>query len=84
MDTTIIRRTPARWPAWCRFRAAVVKNVVAACCSGEGPVAVSMTQSTPVNAAAKRGELIGHARTAGLGYAPACRVGEVAAISDFR
>src|SRR6266700_1580194 len=44
MDTTTIRRTPARSPACCRFRAAAVKNVVAACCSGEGPV----TTSTPL------------------------------------
>src|SRR6266480_1590628 len=38
IDTTTIRRTPARSPA---------------CCWGEGPVAVSMTHSTPSRAAAR-------------------------------
>src|SRR5918912_1247939 len=35
MDTTTIRRTPARSPASCRFRAVAVKNAVAASWSGE-------------------------------------------------
>ena len=58
MDTTIIRCTPACTPACCRFRAAVMKNAVAACCSGEGPVAVSMTHSTPAKAAARPSPVI--------------------------
>src|SRR6266702_3721219 len=58
MDTTTIRRTPARDPACCRFPAAVVKNSVAAACSGDGPVAVSMTLSTPSSAAARPSPVI--------------------------
>src|SRR5213594_2995509 len=50
MDTTTIRRTPVFLPVSCRFRAAVVKNSVAGFCSGEGPLATSMTHSTPVRA----------------------------------
>jgi|GEM_PF-6222689 len=38
-----LRRHIARLPTFCRFRAAAVKNVVAACCSGEGPLAVATT-----------------------------------------
>jgi hypothetical protein len=53
MDTTIIRRTPARSPAPCRFRAAAVKNPVAVSWSGEGPLATSMTHSTPARASAR-------------------------------
>ena len=40
MDTTTIRRTPARDPASCRFLVAVVENSVAASYSADGPVAV--------------------------------------------
>src|SRR2546427_12228949 len=50
MDTTTIRRTPVFLPVSCRFRAAVVKTSVAGFCSGEGPMATSMTHSTPVRA----------------------------------
>jgi hypothetical protein len=53
IDTTTILCTPARWPASCRFRAAVVKNSVAACSSGEGPVAASMMTSAPASASAR-------------------------------
>ena len=52
IDTTIIRFTPACSPASCRLRAALVKNSVASCWSGEGPVAASMMHSTPGSAAA--------------------------------
>ena len=41
MDTTTIRRTPARDPASWGFLAAVVKNSVAASRSADGPVAAS-------------------------------------------
>ncbi len=51
IDTTTIRCTPARSPAACRFRAAVVKNAVASYSSPDGPVAVSTMQSTPTSAA---------------------------------
>jgi hypothetical protein len=53
IDTTTIRRTPARPPASWRLRAAVVKNSFAASSSAEGPVAVSMTHSTPSNVLAR-------------------------------
>src|SRR5918995_2428765 len=47
IDTRTSRRTPARRPASCRLRVEVVKNSVAACWSGEGPVATSMIVWTP-------------------------------------
>jgi hypothetical protein len=50
IETTSIRRTPAASPASWRFRLAVVKNAVASASSGDGPVAASMMQSTPVRA----------------------------------
>ena len=53
IDTTTIRSTPACWPASCRLRAAVVKNSVAACSSGEGPVAASTMASAPATASAR-------------------------------
>jgi hypothetical protein len=53
IETTTIRLTPARSPAALRLRAAVVKNSVAACSSGDGPVAASMTTSTPASAASR-------------------------------
>jgi len=49
MDTSTMRRTPARAPASCRFRAAAVKNSVAVTWSGDHPVATSMTHSTPAS-----------------------------------
>ena len=52
IDTTTIRCTPARSPASWRFRAAVVKNSVAAAWSGEGPVAASTMTSAPATASA--------------------------------
>src|SRR5919198_2405379 len=58
IDTTTILRTPAGSPARCKLRAAVVKNSVAACCSGEGPVAVSTTHSTPSRASARPSPVI--------------------------
>jgi hypothetical protein len=36
----------------------VVKNSVAACCSGDGPVAVSITRSTPANASRRPSPVI--------------------------
>ena len=53
MDTTTILRTPARSPASSRFRAAAVKNCVAASWSGEDPVAASMTHSAPASASSR-------------------------------
>jgi hypothetical protein len=53
IETTTIRRTPARSPSSCRLRAAVVKNSVAASCSGEAPVATSITDSAPASASAR-------------------------------
>jgi hypothetical protein len=41
IETTTARRTPARTLASCRLCAAVTKNSVAGCCSGDGPVAAS-------------------------------------------
>jgi hypothetical protein len=58
MDTTTSRRTPAREPASCRFRAAVTKNSVAGPCSADGEVAVSMMASTPSSAAARPSPVI--------------------------
>src|SRR5438067_2545318 len=58
IDTTTIRRTPARSPASCKLRAAVVKNAVAASCSGEGPLVVSTTHSTPASALARPSPVI--------------------------
>jgi hypothetical protein len=52
IDTTTILCMPARWPASCRFRDAVVKNSVAASRSGEGPVAASTMASAPASASA--------------------------------
>src|SRR5919198_3224936 len=58
IDTTTILRTRAFSPAWCKLRAAVVKKSVAACCSGDGPVAVSTMHSTPFSASARPSPLI--------------------------
>jgi hypothetical protein len=58
IETATIRRAPARWPASCRFRAAVVKNAVAGSCSGEGPVAASIMLSTPDRASARPSPVI--------------------------
>src|SRR5436190_1866661 len=58
IDTTTIRRTPARSPAACRLRAEVVKNSVAARSSGEGPVATSTTTSTPASASSRPAPVI--------------------------
>jgi hypothetical protein len=52
IETTTIRWTPASAPASCRFRAAVVKNSVAASRSGEGPVAASTMHSVPARLSA--------------------------------
>ena len=53
IETVTIRCTPARSPCSCRFLAAVVKNSVAASCSGEGPVAASTISSAPARASAR-------------------------------
>ena len=53
IDTSTIRRTPARSPCSCRLRAAVVKNSMAACSSGVGGVVASMMHSTPSRASAR-------------------------------
>src|SRR5919197_2044596 len=53
IETTMIRRTLARDPSSCRFRVAVVKKSVAACCSGETPLAASTRDSTPPKASAR-------------------------------
>src|SRR6266571_1626143 len=58
IDTTTIRRTPASLPVSCRFRVAVMKKSVAAFWSGEGPLATSMTHSTPARASARPSPLI--------------------------
>jgi len=51
IETTTARRTPARTLASCRLCAAVTKNSVAGCWSGDGPVAASTMTSTPFRAA---------------------------------
>jgi hypothetical protein len=53
IEMVTMRFTPAHSPASWRLRADVVKNSVAASCSGEGPVAVSITTSTPSSASAR-------------------------------
>lgn len=53
IDTTTNRGTRARAPNSCRLLAAVVKNSVAAACSGDGPVLQSMIPSTPASASAR-------------------------------
>lgn len=53
IDTTTIRRTPFLCPAWCRLRAVVVKNSVAAACSGDGVLDTSMITSTLFRASAR-------------------------------
>src|SRR5918994_1834077 len=50
IDTRTSLRTPAHRPASCRLRVELVKNSVAACWSGDGPVATSMIVWTPVRA----------------------------------
>ena len=58
MDTTTSLRTPVFSPASCRFLVAVVKNSVAAPCSGDGPVATSMMTSAPSSAVARPSPVI--------------------------
>ena len=58
METTTIRCTPASRPRSCRFRAAVVKNSVAAASSGEGPVVRSTMPSAPSSASASPSPVI--------------------------
>src|SRR5437764_5974490 len=53
IETTTIRFTLAAAPARCRFRAEVVKKAVASSWSGDGPVAASMTVSTPTSASSR-------------------------------
>jgi len=53
IDTATSRCTPARAPAVWRFRVAFTKKSVASCWSGDGPLAASITRSTPMSASAR-------------------------------